>query len=68
MDKKLLALYSTAHFWVDLSCAFLVFRTLAGTTDFILCLLLYNFCVLLPPHMTRSGFREEILMKISTDW
>ena len=44
MDKKLLALYSAAHFWVDLSCAFLVFRTLAGTTDFILCLLLYNFC------------------------
>lgn len=44
MDKKLLTLYSAAHFWVDLSCAFLIFRTLAGTPDFILCLLLYNFC------------------------
>lgn len=45
MSKKpLLALYSAAHFWVDLSCAFLVFRTLSGGTDFLLCLLLYNFC------------------------
>ena len=44
MDRKLLALYSASHFWVDLSCAFLVFRTLAGTPDFALCLLLYNFC------------------------
>lgn len=44
MDKKLLALYSLAHFWVDLSCALLVFRTLANGPDFALCLLLYNFC------------------------
>ena len=40
----LLALYSVAHFWVDLSCAFLAFRFLAGTPDFLLCLLVYNFC------------------------
>lgn len=44
MDKKLLGLYSLAHFWVDLSCALLVFRTMAGGADFALCLLLYNFC------------------------
>ena len=44
MDKRLLALYSLAHFWVDLSCAFLVFRTLANGPDLALCLLLYNFC------------------------
>ena len=44
MDKRLLALYSAAHFWVDLSCALLVFRTMAGGADFTLCLLLYNFC------------------------
>ena len=44
MDKKLLSLYSLAHFWVDLSCALLVFRVLSGGTDFALCLLLYNFC------------------------
>ena len=42
--KPLLALYSATHFWVDLSCAFLVFRILSGTADFALCLLLYNFC------------------------
>lgn len=42
--KPLLALYSLSHFWVDLSCAFLVFRTLRDTPDFALCLLLYNFC------------------------
>lgn len=42
--KPLLALYSLAHLWVDLSCAFLAFRTMSGTSDFWLCLLLYNFC------------------------
>ena len=40
----LTALYGLAHFWVDLSCALLVFRTMAGEADFMLCLLLYNFC------------------------
>lgn len=44
MDKRLLTLYSVSHFWVDLSCAFLVFRTLSGEPAFLLCLLLYNFC------------------------
>ena len=42
--KPLLALYSLAHFWVDLSCAFLMFRRAAPSPDFMLCLLLYNFC------------------------
>ena len=42
--KPLLMLYSLAHFWVDLSCAFLAFRFLAGAPNFLLCLLLYNFC------------------------
>lgn len=44
MTRKLLALYSAAHFWVDLSCAFLVFRTMSDAPDLALCLLLYNFC------------------------
>ena len=44
LTKPLLALYSLAHFWVDLSCAFLAFRTLSASPDFALCLLLYNFC------------------------
>ena len=44
MKTSVLALYGAAHFWVDLSCAFLLFRTLAGEPEFGLCLLLYNFC------------------------
>ena len=40
----LLALYSLVHFWVDLSCALLAFRSLSASPDFALCLLLYNFC------------------------
>lgn len=44
MTKRTLAVYSAAHFWVDLSCAFLLFRTLSGGGQWMLCLLLYNFC------------------------
>lgn len=44
MTKKLLVLYSMAHFWVDLSCAFLMFRMLSAQPDWGLYLLLYNFC------------------------
>ena len=43
-SKTMLGIYSAAHFWVDLSCAFLIFRTLTGVPEFALCLLLYNFC------------------------
>lgn len=39
-----LALYALAHFWVDLSCALLLFRTVTGTEQAALALLLYNFC------------------------
>ncbi len=39
-----LALYSAAHFWVDFSCALLIFGTLSGDPSFPLCALLYNFC------------------------
>ena len=63
MPKKILALYSLAHFWVDLSCALLVFRTMAGREDLALCLLLYNFCAfalqmplgLLADRLNRNG-------------
>ena len=62
-DRKL-ALYSIAHFWVDLSCAFLVFRTLLGVEELAMCLLLYNFCAfalqmplgLLADRWNRNGF------------
>ena len=63
MPKKILALYSLAHLWVDLSCALLVFRTMAGDGNFVLCLLLYNFCAfalqmplgLLADRLNRNG-------------
>ena len=42
--RPLLALYSLAHFAVDFSCAFLLFRLRAGFPDWALGLLLYNFC------------------------
>jgi len=42
--KPLLFLYSAAHFWVDLSCAFLMFRLVSADVNFATCLLLYNFC------------------------
>ena len=42
--RPLLGLYCAAHFWVDLSCAFLIFRTQTGAETFALCLLVYNFC------------------------
>ena len=44
MTKRSLAVYGLAHFWMDLSCAFLLFRALSGGGQWMLCLLLYNFC------------------------
>lgn len=40
----MVAVYSVAHFIVDFACAFLMFRSIAGTPDGDLCVLLYNFC------------------------
>lgn len=58
-----LALYSAAHFWVDFSCALLLFGTLAGSPDFWSCALVYNFCAfalqmplgLLADRLNRNG-------------
>lgn len=36
--------YSAGHFWVDFSCALLMFSHLSGTGEWALCALLYNFC------------------------
>jgi len=41
---QLVSIYSVAHFLVDFACAFLMFRSIAGTSDGYLCVLLYNFC------------------------
>lgn len=35
---------SLGHFWVDLSCALLMFSQLLGRPEWSLCVLLYNFC------------------------
>lgn len=43
-DRTRLALYSLGHFWVDFSCALLMFAKLSGGPDWGLCVLLYNFC------------------------
>jgi len=40
----MVAVYSAAHFLVDFACAFFMFRSIAGTPDGFLCVLLYNFC------------------------
>lgn len=39
-----LAGYSLGHFWMDLSCALLMFSQLWGTPEWAMCVLLYNFC------------------------
>ena len=41
---QMVSTYSVAHFLVDFACAFLMFRSIAGTPDGYLCVLLYNFC------------------------
>jgi len=40
----MVAAYSAMHFLIDFACAFLMFRSIAGTPDGYLCVLLYNFC------------------------
>ena len=41
---QMVFVYSMNHFMVDFACAFLMFRSIAGTADGYLCVLLYNFC------------------------
>ncbi len=46
MNEKLMRLgsYSLGHFWVDFSCALLLFSCLLDQPEWHLCVLLYNFC------------------------
>ncbi|MCI8303574.1 MAG: MFS transporter [Lawsonibacter sp.] len=39
-----LCVYSIGHFWVDFSCALLMFSQLSGRREWALCVLFYNFC------------------------
>lgn len=40
---QMVSIYSATHFLVDFACAFLMFRSIAGTPEGYLCVLLYNF-------------------------
>ena len=44
ISKKQFALYCLGHFWIDFSCALLLFTHLRGGGQWLLCILLYNFC------------------------
>ncbi|MDR2854537.1 MAG: hypothetical protein LBV40_00020 [Methanomicrobiales archaeon] len=46
IDKhwNMVGVYSATHFFVDFACAFLMFRSIAGTPESYLCVLFYNFC------------------------
>ena len=41
---QMVSIYSITHFLMDFACAFLMFRSIAGTSQGYLCVLLYNFC------------------------
>ena len=41
---RMVFVYSVTHFLVDFACAFLMFRSIAQTPYWYLCILLYNFC------------------------
>lgn len=39
-----IAAYSLGHFWMDFSCALLLYSRLQGADSWMLCVLAYNFC------------------------
>jgi len=41
---QMVSTYSVAHFAVDFACAFLMFRVLSHSSDWLYCVLIYNFC------------------------
>lgn len=63
MNPMRLCVCSAGHFWVDFSCALLMFSRISGTGEWALCALLYNFCAfalqmpigLLADRLGRSG-------------
>ena len=44
MKSVQLGVYSLGHFWVDFSCALLLFSCVLGRPEWHMCVLLYNFC------------------------
>ena len=65
---RMVATYSAAHFLVDFACAFLMFRSIAATTDWYLCILLYNFCAFamqMPLGVVADRLRQNALFAIA---
>ena len=59
--------YSFTHFLVDFACAFLMFRSIAQTPDWYLCVLLYNFCAFamqMPLGILADKFNRNYLLAI----
>ena len=44
IPKKQFTVYCLGHFWIDFSCALLLFTHLREGDQWLLCVLLYNFC------------------------
>jgi len=60
--------YSFTHFLVDFACAFLMFRSIAGTPNGYLCVLLYNFCAFalqMPLGILADKLNRNFLIAIS---
>lgn len=64
---SMVTLYSLTHFLVDFACAFFMFRSIAGTPDGYLCVLLYNFCAFamqLPLGLIADKWNRNYLLAI----
>ena len=64
----MVSVYSLTHFVVDFACAFLMFRSVAGTTQGYLGLLLYNFCAFalqMPLGIIADKMNRNFLIAIS---
>lgn len=62
--KPMLFVYSLTHCVVDFSCAFLIYRTMLGSADLGLYLLLYNFCAFalqMPMGLLADGWNRNAL-------
>ena len=68
-DKRwyMVATYSLAHFIVDFSCAFLMFRSIVDTPKGYLCVLLYNSCAFamqMPLGILADNWNKNVLFAI----
>ena len=65
---RMVSVYSGTHFLVDFACAFLMFRSIAKTSDWYLYVLLYNFCAFamqMPLGIAADKLRQNALLAVS---